>query len=134
MTGTRTHRPPDVKRRQYQVLDSSANKTQAESGLKECPQGTGYKVTCCNLQICKGDREQRQRDKQTLVLGSTCRGKWSKHSWDAIITTDAMCDVSFIILTVLFPIHARKLIFVESMCYGILNVTHFFCRKYTLKW
>lgn len=45
MTGTRTHRPPDVKRRQYQVLDSSSNKTQAESGLKECPQGTDYKVT-----------------------------------------------------------------------------------------
>lgn len=61
------------------------------------------------------------------------QGRVAKPSWDVVITVDGMCDVSFIIFTMLFPIHARKLTFVESMRCGLLSVTHLFCRKYTLK-
>lgn len=43
MTGARSHKPPDRKRRQDQVLESSANKTQAKSGLKNTLKGQATK-------------------------------------------------------------------------------------------
>jgi hypothetical protein len=51
-----TPRPCYRKRIQCQYLDCSANKTQLESGLEECTQGTDYKVIFFNSVIFKSEK------------------------------------------------------------------------------